>query len=250
MVEQVCQAKGQRKTNMVNRWQSPSVALPFMTSVRTPLPPRITQELLGPDSTPRLHELSCGEDQHLSDLPWHLVVHVPNEIPGVILHMAGDMEREEVFRRLPLFRHLVEAQLPLSFGDALYLTTVFPILPNAASPAYRPESPSKPLPPAIGALLQESRGFLLYAHQLEQLYSMTTGASASEARNFRRDWNLKHPRSRSLAAQVSLSKGYTLLDLIAECTLERAGFVYSAQFRGAYRLYNHLNRRIGNKDSL
>jgi len=164
--------------------------------------------------------------------------------------MAGNADREEAFKQIPLFSQIVESQLPLSFEDALYLTTVFPILPDAVRPEPQAVRPSQTLPPAIGELLQGSRGFLLYAHQLEQLYSMTTGASASEARSFRRDWNLKHPRSRSLASQVSLTQGYTLSELIAECTLERAGFVYSAQFRGAYRLYNHLNRRIGNNDSL
>lgn len=221
-----------------------------MAKVNPLRPLLITQEILGPNSKDRLADLSGGEDEHLSDLPWHLVVHVPDEAPGIILHLAGDSEIESAFRKLPLFSQIVESQLPLSFEDALYLTTVVPILPNAASPAYRAERPSKPLPPAIGALLQGSRGFLLYAHQLEQIYSMTTGASALEARTFRRDWNLKHPRSRSLASQVSLTKDYTLSYLIAECSLDRAGFLYSAQFRGAYRLYNHLNRRIGNNDSL
>jgi len=213
-----------------------------MSTVTPSRSSRIAQEILGPDASERLLERYGAEDLHLSDLPWHLVVHLPDEPQGVILHLAGDADREQDLRQFPLFSSLIEAQLPLSFEDALFLTTVFPILPSAADPAYHAKRPSRQLQPALTDLLKGSRGILLYAHQLEQLLCMTAGLSPKAARSFRRDWNLKHPRSRSLAAQISIAHSYTVSDLLAECTLHRDGFVYSANFRGAYRLHNHLNR--------
>lgn len=130
-------------------------------------------------------------------------------------------------------------QLPaLNFSSILILSTIFG----------RSELTTAPITnfyegiaiPAMDDILQSSNGYLIYTHQLEQLYCMLTGCDNTIAVQFRKDWNKKLPEARKLAEQITISDKHNLFDLLMERTLDKHGFVYNANFKGAYRLWSYI----------
>jgi len=84
--------------------------------------------------------------------------------------------------------------------------------------------------------LSNSFGILLYHHQLEQIYSMLTGASYTDAIDFRKQWNKKTIESREIASSIPVDKDKTLASFIESRTADYNSFTYSANFQGAYNL--------------
>lgn len=90
-------------------------------------------------------------------------------------------------------------------------------------------------------ILAPSFGYLIYAHQLEQIYAMLTGAGYSEAMTFRKDWNMKRRTTRTMLADIKMVDNISLLDLINKRALDQKHlFCFHALWRSAYLLYNHL----------
>lgn len=92
-------------------------------------------------------------------------------------------------------------------------------------------------------LLAPSFGYLVYAHQLEQLYMMLTGVGINEAIIFRKDWNIKRRIARDLASEIQIDNDLNLTALINERALDKEHlFCFHAQQQPAYLLYKHLFR--------
>lgn len=182
-----------------------------------------------------------GVDLGIYDL--HLIVYIEGDRPRPIIHMAGDVDKRRYFEGYPDFMDLVEAFWPLSFDDALLLTTLFPLDRRYATPEGISRLNRYHRDSFFEGFLSGSRGLLLYCHQLEQVCSMVQGMSPEDAIAIRRTWNQRSPSSAKLANIITISEDYTLLDLLNESSLERMGCVYDANFKGAYPLYEHVNRK-------
>lgn len=99
-------------------------------------------------------------------------------------------------------------------------------------------------------ILAPSFGYLVYAHQLERIYSILTGAGYSEAIVFRKNWNMKRPSTRTMVSAIKLIDNKSLLDMINDNALDQEHFFcFHALRRSAYNLYTHLlNETSSNLD--
>jgi hypothetical protein len=171
---------------------------------------------------------------------YHLVVYVNDQLPGRIIHVAGDESQLGRLNKFPKLSELLALFPEPTFDNCLLISTIFPIDPwylfkrNKECFLHNQKSPE------ISKILSGTRGLLIYAHQLEQIYCMLTGRPYPEAISFRKDWNLKRPSSRQKASELYLTKDYTLADLLNEATINEDQFVYNANFSGAYRLLKYL----------
>jgi hypothetical protein len=97
------------------------------------------------------------------------------------------------------------------------------------------------VPPVLANLLSPSFGYLVYAHQLEQIYTMLTGASSTEAITFRKDWNIKRRTTREMVSNIIIDDKSNLMTLINNRALDQKHFFcFHAPWRSAYHLYMHI----------
>ena len=202
----------------------------------------IRQTFFGPDDKPwKINEITGAAGPEIDQYDHHLVVYIDGEVPKPVIHMYGGPEKRELFESYPTFMDLIEAFWPLSFDDALLLTTLFTIDPRHATPEGISMLSFSHSHPLVREFLSVSRGMLLYSHQLEMLCRMAQGMSQENAIGFRESWNRREPWTPELAAFIPISEEHSLLDLLKEATLEGRGTVYDAVFKGAWRLYNCVN---------
>ena len=101
----------------------------------------------------------------------------------------------------------------------------------------------------LDLFLAPSFGYLVYAHQLEQIYIMLTGVSSSEAIAFRKDWNIKRRTTRTMVADIKLDDNRNRSDLIKNRALDQEHFFcFHAPWRSAYLLYTHLLKDIKSEE--
>ncbi len=93
--------------------------------------------------------------------------------------------------------------------------------------------------PNLDTFLKETNGWLVYHHQLENLYTMAAGCDHPESQTFRKRINKKINSSFDESRSIEVF-GALLYDIIKErMTLE--GTV-KPNYYGAYLLFQHLNR--------
>jgi hypothetical protein len=201
----------------------------------------LVQQLFGPSDKECL--ISLVDEKAFTTVEtysYHLIVYAKDYLPGTIIHLAGDEARKSELIQLPDLCELITHYPDLTFKDALFITTVFTFDPSHLLNGHKDSALINHKIPVIREWLSDTRGLLLYAHQLEQIFCMLTGKSYPEAISFRKDWNLKRPSSRQTASELFITKDYTLLDLLYEATLDKNHFAYNANFSGAYRLYQYI----------
>ena len=93
----------------------------------------------------------------------------------------------------------------------------------------------------IEDLLAPTFGFLMFTHQLEQLYSIATGESCLAATNFRRAFNKKVPTARKCVESLYIDGSTSINDILIERSDNEDHFVYSPQYKNAFLVYRLLS---------
>ena len=194
-----------------------------------------------PEETAKLKTIlsSAGWEGFEEDYPFYDIIYLQQDkgfFP--ILFTAQNPFPEQAYLNKPSFKELL-LQLPrYNFATVLLLCTLYARLAPSQIPSAKLTTCTSV--PVLDDFLKDTFGYLVYAHQLEQLYCMLTGSSNSEAAKFRKDWNKKVPEVRSVATKMEIIPDYTLAQCLQERTLEESQFVYNANFAGGYNLWKYL----------
>ena len=139
-------------------------------------------------------------------------------------------------------------QLPyINYDSILFLTTTFLNIGNNSTIKLIEKSRQFKSLPILDEILKPSFGYLLYAHQLEQLYCMITKCKYEDAIDFRKNWNKKKPDIRNAAKEIEVFPGFTLSELLQQRCIEENQFAFNANFNGAFLLWNYINKEYKNK---
>lgn len=140
------------------------------------------------------------------------------------------------------FAEIIESRPPQTFNDCVYITTIFD--PFAVFMPLQNRNPFERTPGSdsiIDSILEESRGNLVYHHQVEILYRMHNGCSPAKAQLFRKDLWRRKDWAKAEADIIQMYDGTTLSEIIKKRLLFDFTF-YPAYLEGM-NLYCVLNGR-------
>jgi hypothetical protein len=168
---------------------------------------------------------------------WHFIY--LNDDPRLCIHMAG-FSNNYAPKELN-FSTTLNAIRRKHYADLLLLVTYYGHMDNG-SLINKINTPKIPIDELTKLLFNEtSNGYLAYAHQLEQIYSTLTGATAQESNRFRKLWNKKNQEVISTTDQIPYDRNKTLNQYINENAFYNEGpFFLNANFRQAKLLYESI----------
>ena len=203
--------------------------------------PQIKEFILGPSDRESILELIGNEKEELvNGNCWHYILKIENNSKALIHHASSNTNFLDNVERG--FKSYLNDFSKPRFFDLLFLCTLYPILLPNNYLSLPKDKIDVSLPVKIQKLLTAGRGYLIYYHQIEILYSALTNSTHSESVQFRKDWNLKKEYTRQIANSTKISDSQSLLDLIEKYTLDNNMFFYQANYHGAYNLYNVINK--------
>jgi hypothetical protein len=136
---------------------------------------------------------------------------------------------------LRIFR---EKYRPQRFMDYLFFVDVYPIFKNQpkVEELCQPEFKEYYI---VDELLKDTRGFLLWHYQLENLINLFFGKS-DKAMDLCRGINAKYPEALEKAKQLRFTEGLKLFDVISERMI--LGATKYPNIEGAHNLYRMMRR--------
>ena len=201
----------------------------------------IEQRIFGPNEKELLIKiLGVKEAEYINNYSYHLLVYLNSAKFLPIIKIAGSEIASLQKLSVDSFQQCLKMIPAINYDNILFLTTIYSIS-RRPHLRYLINDDQKHIKlTELDDFFASSFGYLIYAHQLEQLYCMLTGCNYIEAITFRKDWNLKRPKARESAKEISVSSGFYLSDLIQERAIEENQFVYNANFGGAYNLWTYF----------
>ena len=193
--------------------------------------------------------MGVDETERINNYPFHLIVYI-NTVPQIpILIKSSFTKFCNTGNQFLSFKERLLNLSEQNFNNILFLTTTYQVFSSeqlsimSTYPIYLESNQE------MNEFFSNSSGYLLYTHQLEQLYCMLTGCNYMEAITFRKDWNLKKQQARAKADKIIVSEGISLAKLIQQRSIEINSFVYNANFRGAYRLWKYITDHLTKYDA-
>ena len=193
--------------------------------------------------------MGVDETERINNYPFHLIVYINTEPQIPILIKSNFIKFCNTGNQFITFKESLLNLSDLNFNNILFLTTTYQVFSSeqlsiiSTNPIYLEANQE------MNEFFSNSSGYLLYTHQLEQIYCMLTGCNYMEAITFRKDWNLKKPQARAKADEIIISKGISLAKLIQQRSIENNSFVYNADFGGAYRLWKYITDHLTKYDA-
>jgi hypothetical protein len=193
--------------------------------------------------------MGVDETERINNYPFHLIVYINTAQKIPILIKSNFIKFCNTGSQFITFKESLLTLSDLNFNNILFLTTTYQVFSSeqlsiiSTYPIYLEANQE------MNEFFSNSSGYLLYTHQLEQLYCMLTGCNYMEAITFRKDWNLKKPQARAKADKIIVSEGISLAKLIQQRSIENNGFVYNADFGGAYRLWKYITDHLTKYDA-
>ena len=193
--------------------------------------------------------MGVDETERINNYPFHLIVYI-NTVPQIpILIKSSFTKFCNTGNQFLSFKERLLNLSEQNFNNILFLTTTYQVFSSeqlsimSTYPIYLESNQE------MNEFFSNSSGYLLYTHQLEQLFCMLTGCNYMEAITFRKDWNLKKQQARAKADKIIVSEGISLAKLIQQRSIEINSFVYNANFRGAYRLWKYITDHLTKYDA-
>ena len=171
----------------------------------------------------------------------HCIVFIKDNIPIPIINISSDSSIRQSIEDKNFKKTLLE--LPeITYESLLLFTSLFFKVENHKLINLFQYKNNLP-PVELEYLFKDSFGYLIYSHQLEQLYMMITNCGLEEAVDFRRSWNKKNALTRIASQQILINNNYSLYDFIYEFTIDENRFVYHANFGAAHRLWSYITNK-------
>ena len=96
--------------------------------------------------------------------------------------------------------------------------------------------------PFIDPLMENSYGYCVYKHQLEQIHLMLSQGSVNDSFLFRRNWNKKQVAARSEAEMLRIAEELSLHQFMEQRSVEHNLFVFEPEERAALILWSFINK--------
>jgi len=162
--------------------------------------------------------------------------------PVVLLRLRGGKTLSSRIAKLPSFKEVLMQFPELNFDSILFALTLYGTAFHQNPHDIINSSKDFKSIPLIDDILKPTNGYVLFAHQFEQIYSRIPSASETEVVTLRKDWNKKKPDAIELVKQTEITPGLSFYDLLLERTIEENHFVWNANFKGAKLLWNYINK--------
>ena len=168
------------------------------------------------------------------------LVYLDLPVPVVLLRLRGGKSMQDRVTEFPPFKEVL-MQLPeLNFDSILFALTLYGTDSNQNPIDIINTSKKFKSIPLIDDILKPTNGYVLFAHQFEQIYSRIPSASEIEIVTLRKDWNKKKPDAIEFAKQTEITPGLNFYDLLIERTIEENHFVWNANFKGVKLLWDYI----------
>jgi hypothetical protein len=162
--------------------------------------------------------------------------------PAVLLRLRGGKSLSSRIAKLPPIKEVLMQLADLNFDSILFALTLYGTASNQNPLDIINSSQKFKSIPLIDDILKPTNGYILFAHQFEQIYSRIPSASEIEIVTLRKDWNKKKPEAIEIIKQTEIIPGLSFYDLLIERTIEENHFVWNANFKGAKLLWDYLNK--------
>lgn len=186
-------------------------------------------------------------EEYLQSFPddhtlYEFVIFIPGIRPIILLRIRGGEPLKQRAKSLPEFKEILMSMPEVNFDSILFILTVFRALGKRSPLELINESKKFNPVPELDDLLENTFGYLLYAHQFEQVYSRIPSNTDDEVITVRKEWNKKKPDVLVTMKNTMIKPGLSLYDFICERTIEENHFVWNANFKGAKLLFNYLSK--------
>jgi hypothetical protein len=144
---------------------------------------------------------------------------------------------------LPPLKEVVTNLPELNFDSILFALTIYGTISYRNPIELISNSKRFKSIPDVDDILKPTYGYILFAHQFEQIYSRIPSTSEYDIVTLRKDWNKKKPEAIDVVKETKISDGLSFYDLVLERTIEDNCFVWNANFKGAKLLWEYLTKK-------
>lgn len=187
-------------------------------------------------------EVNDSTDEVNDSFLYEFLISIDLPKPIVLLHSKGGESLSSRVSQLPPLKELLSHLPELNYDSILFALTFYRTISKCNPIDIINNSKAFKTKPLLSDILKPTYGYILYAHQFEQIYSKLPSTSEIEAITLRKDWNKKKPEAIEYVKQIKISDGFSFYDLVLERTVDENYFVWNANFKGAYLLWKYLNK--------
>ena len=187
-------------------------------------------------------EVNASNDEVNVEFSYEFLISLDLLKPIVLLHTNGGELLSKRVSQLPPLKELLSHLPELNYDSILFALTFYSTISSQNPIDLINNSKAIKTITLIDDILKPTYGYLLYAHQFEQIYSKLPSTSDYDIVTLRKDWNKKKPEAIEYVKQIKISDGLSFYDLVLERTVEENHFVWNANFKGANLLWGYLNK--------
>jgi hypothetical protein len=176
------------------------------------------------------------------DFLYEFLISIDLPKPIVLLHSKGGESLYSRVSKFPPLKELLSHLPELNFDSILFALTFYSAISNQNPIELINNSKRFKSIPALEDILKPTYGYILFAHQFEQIYSRIPSTLEYDIVTLRKDWNKKKPEAIDVVKETKISDGVSFYDLVLERTVEENHFVWNANFNGANLLWGYLNK--------
>lgn len=162
--------------------------------------------------------------------------------PIVLIRSKGGESLSSKVSQLPPLNEMLSHLPELNFDSILFALTFYSTISNQNPIELISNSKRFKSIPTLEDILKPTYGYILFAHQFEQIYSRIPSTSEYDIVTLRKDWNKKKLEAINIVKETKISVGLSFYDLVLERTIEENHFVWNANFKGANLLWGYLNK--------
>jgi len=200
----------------------------------------LTQKIIQLEKTNS--EVNASTDEMNDRFLYEFSISIDLPKPIFLLHSKGGESFSSRVSNLPPLKEVLSNLPELNFDSILFALTIYGTISNRNPIELISNSKRFKSIPDVDDILKPTYGYILFAHQFEQIYSRIPSTSEYDIVTLRKDWNKKKPEAVDIVKETKISDGLSFYDLVLERTIEDNHFVWNANFKGAKLLWGYLNK--------
>ena len=200
----------------------------------------LSQKIIKNEKSNSVTNASSNEENVDFSYEFLIILDLPK--PIVLFHSKGEESLSSRVSQLPPLKELLSHLPELNYDSILFALTYYSTISNYNPIDLINNSKAFKTIPLLSDILKPTYGYILYAHQFEQIYAKLPSTSDYDIVTLRKDWNKKKPEAIEIVKHSKISDGFSFYDLVLERTLEENHFVWNANFKGANLLWKYLNK--------
>ena len=156
-------------------------------------------------------EIDASSNDENADFSYEFLISIDLPKPIVLLHSKGGESLLSRVSQLPPINELLSHLPQLNFDSILFALTFYRTTSNANPIDLINNSKAFKTIPLLNDILKPTYGYILFAHQFEQIYSKLPSISEYDIITLRKDWNKKKPEAFDIVKETKISDGLSFL---------------------------------------